>query len=235
MAEKTKKIFLGADESFEMTFIALMLLLLCFMVIMVSLAQIDDPRFREAIGSVKGAFSLLKYARQSSMVGEEGSGVLPFRGDPAKAREEAAAVEKTIDEIVGEKLPGMVEVAVVDGGLELILGSLILFAPGETDFTREASPVLDEIASLINDWSAKAEVAGHTDDLPIHTSRFPSNWDLSVARAVEVVRYLESRGVPGERLKAVGYGSSRPIYPNDDEAHRILNRRVEIRLDLVDE
>ncbi|HPZ81513.1 MAG TPA: OmpA family protein, partial [Candidatus Atribacteria bacterium] len=66
-------------------------------------------------------------------------------------------------------------------------------------------------------------------DLPIHTSQFPSNWELSAARAIAVLRYLvEEKGLPPERLMAVGYGEYRPLAPNVDEEHRQKNRRVEI-------
>lgn len=235
MGKRAKKNIIPADESFELVFIALMLLLLCFMVIMVSLAQLDDPRFREAIGSVKGAFSMLSKVKQESMILNGGPGVLTARGQPRDAAEEAAAFEESMAEILGEDAPDMVRVQVTDAGIEITLGSVILFESGGSTVRGEAVPVLDEVASLITDWSAPTDVVGHTDDLPIHTEIYPSNWDLSVRRAVEVVRYLESRGVPGEMLRGVGRGSSSPIYANDSPKHRNLNRRVEVKLHFDDD
>ncbi|MDK2959817.1 MAG: chemotaxis protein MotB, partial [Bacillota bacterium] len=72
-------------------------------------------------------------------------------------------------------------------------------------------------------------VEGHTDNLPINTYRFPSNWELSTARATTVVRYLaEKHGIPPDRLSAAGYGEWRPVAPNDTPEHRAQNRRVDI-------
>lgn len=236
MGDKRKRVVIPADETFELVFIALMLLLLCFMVIMVSLAQLDDPRFREAIGSVKGAFSMLTTVRQESMIGSGGPGVLPNRGDKPQSIEEGTEeFEEAMEEILGETAPEMVGVVITEEGLELTLGSVILFDPGGANFKGDAAPVLDEVALLITDWSAVTDVIGHTCNLPIHSELFPSNWDLSVARAVEVVRYLEAQGVPGYMLRGVGQGESRPIYANDSQEHRILNRRVEIKLNIDDE
>jgi len=71
-------------------------------------------------------------------------------------------------------------------------------------------------------------VEGHTDNLPIHTERFHSNWELSAARAISVIKYLHQNGIPQERLSALGYGEYRPVAPNDTPEHRSLNRRIEI-------
>ena len=73
-------------------------------------------------------------------------------------------------------------------------------------------------------------IEGHTDDLPIHTERFPSNWELSTTRATNVLKFLISQGLAGEKLSAVGYGEFRPIVVNDSEENRKKNRRVDIVL-----
>lgn len=76
----------------------------------------------------------------------------------------------------------------------------------------------------------KYQVAGHTDDVPIHTARFASNWELSTARAVEVVRFLISNGMKPQQLSAAGFGEFDPAVPNDSTEHRAQNRRIEIVL-----
>ena len=77
---------------------------------------------------------------------------------------------------------------------------------------------------------------GHSDDQPIRSGNYPSNWDLSIRRAVSVVRlFVESGGIPPERLSAVGYGDSRPVVPNDSHDHRARNRRVEIIMMIEEE
>ena len=228
MAAKKSEKLEPADESQEITFIALMLLLLCFMVIMVSLAQMEGPRFRKAIGSVHGAFSMLTSGAGESIADEGGPGVLPLKAQ-AKVRE-AVELKEQIDEILGDDLAGLFRVDITDDGFRLTLGSLVLFDLGRAMLKPGASPVLDEVVLFLREWSGNTTVVGHTCDLPIHTVLYPSNWDLSVARAVEVVRYLETRGIAGSKLAAMGMADSSPVAPNDDE-HREINRRVEIILE----
>jgi chemotaxis protein MotB len=234
-----KKQILPADESFEMTFIALMLLLFCFMVIMVSLAQLEGPRFRRAIGSVRGALSMLAEAGGTSMVGDGGPGVLPARGNRgglAEYLKQVEELETSLERLMGEDTPeGMVRVEATESGLMLSLGSLALFDKGGADLTSEARPVLAAVADFLVEWPGEIEVTGHTCDLPIHTEMFPSNWDLSIARAIAVVRFFRDQGIEGERLLAIGRGESQPIVANDVEENRALNRRVEIGLEFDDD
>ena len=91
--------------------------------------------------------------------------------------------------------------------------------------------MLNQIAKAIKKVSKPVRVEGHTDNVPIQTRRFPSNWELSVARAVNVVKYFaEVSNIDPHRLSAVGYGESRPIIANDTASNRVQNRRVEILL-----
>lgn len=104
----------------------------------------------------------------------------------------------------------------------------VLFKRGDDDITDPARKVLDEVARFLNTVPNRVRVEGHTDDTPIRTSKFPSNWELSTARAISVVRYLDSRGVDRDRLSVAGYGEFHPIAANDSSENRALNRRVEI-------
>jgi chemotaxis protein MotB len=104
-----------------------------------------------------------------------------------------------------------------------------LFDPGSAALKPMGIKVLEKLAESLKAQPDKMiRIEGHTDDRPIQTSRFPSNWHLSAARAIVVVSYLEKRGIPPERLIAVGYGASRPAVPNTDAESRAQNRRVEI-------
>jgi chemotaxis protein MotB len=221
----------SADESQELTFISLMLLLFCFMVIMVSLAQLEGPRFRKAIGSVRGAFSILRSRGHSSMVSTGRSGVLTQQR--SRMKETSEELRNTLERMVGKKLDGLVEVEVGESGVSLRLGSMILYEPGGARLKPEALPVMQEVAAFLSDWPGMVRVIGHTDDLPIRTAEFPSNWDLSVARAGSVARYLEGTGIEGSRLIAEGVASTRPLRPNDSRRNRETNRRVEILLEAL--
>lgn len=113
----------------------------------------------------------------------------------------------------------------------LTFEDFILFDFGKADINPEGFPFLDKLITLLNKIPYPVRVEGHTDNVPIKTRRFPSNWELSIARAVNVVKYFAAAGrIDPHRLSAVGYGESRPIGPNDTAANRARNRRVEIVL-----
>lgn len=119
-----------------------------------------------------------------------------------------------------------------DDGLIFRIPSEVLFAAGEAELTPAGRSVIDRLLPAINrlpDYTVVVE--GHTDNVPIQTPRFPSNWELSAARAGSVVRHLEARGINPTRLRATGYADTRPIAANDTAANRALNRRVEITLE----
>jgi chemotaxis protein MotB len=112
----------------------------------------------------------------------------------------------------------------------LTLDQKILFELGKAEIKRTAWPALDEIAKLIVEYPERmVMVQGHTDDLPTRTERFPSNWDLSAQRAVNVVKYIANLpGLDKSRLVAAGMGEHHPRVPNTSAENRQLNRRVEI-------
>ena len=112
--------------------------------------------------------------------------------------------------------------------LVIRMKSAILFAEGQAELTRAARTVLSGLAPLLTGARADLRVEGHTDDVPIRSGAFRSNWELSSARAISVVDYLEARGVDKARLSVAGYGEFHPIVANDGTEHRALNRRVEI-------
>jgi chemotaxis protein MotB len=121
-------------------------------------------------------------------------------------------------------------------GVVLTLENTILFASAVSEINPGAFPVLDKIAAIIKNTSKPIRVEGHTDDDPIHTEMFPSNWELSTARAVNVVKYfVESGKIPPQRLSAVGYGEAKPVFPNDTPENKAGNRRVEIVLMMEEE
>jgi chemotaxis protein MotB len=123
-----------------------------------------------------------------------------------------------------------VEVVVNERGMIIrLLTDKMLFDSGQADLRGNERGLLNEISTLLRDkLDNQVEVEGHTDDLPIHTARFPSNWELSTARATTVLRYLGDRGVPWGRLRAAGYADQRPVALNDSANGRRRNRRVDI-------
>jgi chemotaxis protein MotB len=104
----------------------------------------------------------------------------------------------------------------------------LLFESGSAELKPEAKAVLDTIAEILKFLPNKIRIEGHTDDRPIRSARFPSNWHLSVARALNTAYYLMSKGVNPEKISIAGYSEYRPIAPNDSEENRAKNRRVDI-------
>ena len=104
----------------------------------------------------------------------------------------------------------------------------VLFDLGSADLRPEGRTVLDGMVDALLALPNHVAIEGHTDDRPIHSPVFVTNWELSTARATSVLRYLVTKGMPGNRLAAAGYADQKPIAANDTEAHRAENRRVEV-------
>ncbi len=130
----------------------------------------------------------------------------------AKALEEFASVELTPDKAVS-----------------IILKGDLLFDSGKAEMRPEAARSLGEIAEILRQTPHVVNLVGHTDDVPIHSERFPTNWELSAARACAVARYLmDEMGLPSSRFYVTGHGQQQPVRPNDNAENRAANRRVEI-------
>jgi chemotaxis protein MotB len=107
----------------------------------------------------------------------------------------------------------------------------MLFERGKAQLGANGEPILDSVAALIKSMPNRVQVEGHTDDLPIHTPQFPSNWELSTARAGAVLRYFTDQCQLSKiRFAAAGYADTHPLLPNNSEANRSRNRRVDIVL-----
>lgn len=124
-------------------------------------------------------------------------------------------------------------VGVVSTQHELLISlhDRVPFASGSADLRQEVLPILKKVAAFVQRSSELAvEILGHTDDIPISTPAFPSNWELSAARASRVARYLIEQGIAPTRISTQGYASFRPLVPNTSADNRAVNRRVEVRL-----
>ncbi|MEK6646448.1 MAG: OmpA family protein [Candidatus Firestonebacteria bacterium] len=134
---------------------------------------------------------------------------------------------KVIDE---EKLSGDVKQEITEEGLKITFlekGEKALFESGKAQIRQEAKEVLDKIYGVLAKVENEIVVEGHTDNIPISTTEFKSNWELSTARATSVVRYLiEEKKFPPAHISAIGYGEYRPAVPNDTIEGRSQNRRV---------
>jgi len=204
------------------TFNDLVTLLMVFFVLLFSMSTIDIGKLKFIANSLQSGLGVLKEGKQV-LVGKNKPIV-----DPQLESVDASFVEETIKAI--NSVPGF-EAIRTRRGVIIRLADAILFESGKDDINSDAFPILNRIVATLREWPDLIHVEGHTDNVPIHTKKFVSNWDLSTARAVNVVKYLVEEGkIMPQKLSAVGYGESKPLFPNDTPDHRARNRRVEIVL-----
>ena len=147
----------------------------------------------------------------------------------AENRERQRLYDEMMDRLKSLIDAGQLSVSLVNGRLVINMPQDILFGSGSASLSREGERALLEVASVLREFRDRHfQVEGHTDNVPISTSRFPSNWELSSARAVSVVHVLQAGGVTPTSLSGAGYGEFHPISPNDTRENRAKNRRIEI-------
>lgn len=125
---------------------------------------------------------------------------------------------------------GQVRITQSERGVRVEINASVLFARGEATLQEDSSKALRAVGDVLKNEDYAIQVEGHTDDIPITSARFPSNWELSAVRASSVVRLLIDRGVGATRLTALGYGENRPVESNDSEEGRARNRRVTLMI-----
>ena len=146
-------------------------------------------------------------------------------------KKEEDSIKKMLSYVEERRLRGFATVKVSEQMVKIMLANPVLFGLGESELKPSAIAVLRQVARLLEDIPNAVLVEGHTDDRPIIGGKFRSNWELSTARAFSVIRYfIEEENIPPDRLSAVGYGEYRPLYPNDTEENRAMNRRIEINI-----
>lgn len=215
-----------------LTYSDLVTQILVFFVILFSISTIDVQRFQLLLSAFRGSLGVLERGRtfdQSALVGSPPLQVLPLYSY-ASAREQLQQVYRELTQMLEVSgLGDRVELVPEERGLVVRFSDRVLFDLGRVDLRPEARSVLDVVAGVLKALPNPIRVEGHTDNLPIRTERFPSNWELSVGRATAVVRYLIDRhGMDPRRLSAAGYGEFRPLAPNTTEANRQKNRRVDV-------
>lgn len=152
----------------------------------------------------------------------------PKKGsDPVK---EKASLEAIARDIAAQFKDREVFVEATESEVTVGLSNEVTFASGDATLSPAALDPLGKAATILARLPNAIRVEGHTDDVPIATARFPSNWHLSTARALAVLRFLSAQGVDPHRLQAVGYGAVRPRVPNESAPSRAANRRIEIKL-----
>lgn len=234
----------GGAPAWMATFSDMMTLLLTFFILLYSISSVDAVKFKNISESLQ---SVLMGEKNSSILEEEGTvedipldepkfdeseapdEVVP-EDEQLRVDKETLDMYEKVEEYVTEKgLLADVTVSLNENGVFVNIKEAILFEPGRASLIAGGQELLDSLEDLFLQFENKIVVEGHTDDVPMSSAMYPSNWELSSGRAIQVVRYLsEVKSIPNSRLSAVAYGEYRPMVPNDSAENRALNRRVNL-------
>ena len=228
------------DETWLVPYADLLTLLLALFVVLFASAKADTEKFAQvahAMNQALGGPITIGSGAQSILVG--GAGVVGQGGSPPVAGLSPAelenaqlnSVKQLIEEFVQEKKVEMeLETTLSDTGLVIRIRDNALFASGSAQLYPEALKLANLVAGVLGDIPQNVLVSGHTDNVPINTAQYPSNWELSSARALALMRQLLSANpkISPARMSAIGFGEYRPIVSNATEEGRSQNRRVEI-------
>jgi len=226
---KKKKCPKEVSERWAIPYADFLTLLLCLFVALFAMAQAGKQAALEYAQAFAKAFGMRLVPLEETLPKQ----ILPEpvikRAEPTeKGRRIQRRLQELQEMLRRMGLEGEFKIAYESIGIRLILQEKLLFESGSVGIKPEMRPVLDKLYEIIKDLPNPVEVEGHTDSIPISTERFPSNWELSTARASTIVRYFIANGINSERLKASGYADTRPIAPNTTPEGRAQNRRVEI-------
>lgn len=238
------------------TFADLMSLLMCFFVLLLSFSEMDLQKYKQVAGSMNDAFGVQREIKSDEIpkgtiiVASEFS---PGRPDPTvmdvmkqqttddtstyvvSEKDVTVEVQELMDKATGELQSeieqNILEVLPYSNGVMLRIQEHNSFSSGSAYINNEFKAILDNIISLLNKVEGPIVVAGHTDDLPISTNVYPSNWVLSSARAASVVQYMVTEKLNNtQRLEIRGHADTVPVVPNTSRENRAKNRRIEINV-----
>ncbi|MBG0775093.1 MAG: OmpA family protein [Desulfovibrionaceae bacterium] len=211
------------------TFSDMVTLLLCFFILLLSFAKQDINTFKTLMGSVKdafgvqikrkdapyAAFSPTNYERKDVELSQQNKQILGL----------VLQLKNVLDD---PKLKKVTKVTADDDGVVLRVDMSEMFDPGSAHLKPSAEAIFARVIKILKEYNFNVVVRGHTDDQPPNNAQYPTNWELSSARAAAALRYVMEHGeIPPTRLKAVGYADSQPLLPNTSDKNREANRRME--------
>ncbi len=208
----------------------MMTLLLCFFVLLISVSTMEVEKLQQAAASLKGAFSVLPF--QERLRPAPVRPMRPVRGAERRGRR-ARAIARLKRVIREHKLEDVIKVREETQGIHITIGDPALFDTGRAEIKPTILPILAQIVEVVHTGEEYIRVEGHTDNVPIHNIQYEDNWELSIARALSVIRYIRSQQkIDPKRLRPVGCGEFHPIETNDTEEGKAMNRRVEIYIEM---
>ncbi|HHN65986.1 MAG TPA: flagellar motor protein MotB [Nitrospirae bacterium] len=217
----------GGAPAWMATFSDMATLLLTFFILLLSFANMDIVKFRDAMGSIQQALGFMP----------TGTGMFQHTSKPTEFEKPLATsalkntnylIQQELQEMVKEHgLERDVEIENTPRGVVLRVRGRIFFSSGTAELKPQAYPILEKIAQIMKRFPSRVSIEGHTDNLPVSGGRYTSNWELSAARAYSALRFLMKKGVDVKRINIAGFADTHPIASNNTEEGRAKNRRVE--------
>jgi len=214
------------NGKWEIVYSGFVLIMLCFFIMISSFSTMEEAKIMRFVRSFSNAVSFFP----GGVKFESGSVVLPESTGMVRSRSELAKIYENLESLSDRfNLKDEIELLYSREGLVMRLSEHTLFESGMASISPQAFPLLEKIGVIVGQTTYLIRIEGHTDDVPIHTAVFPSNWELSTARAVNVLRYfIEHHRIDSQRLSAEGFGEFQTLVANDTGANRAKNRRVEV-------
>lgn len=205
-----------------LTYADMITLLLALFIILFSISTINKVKLQRLVHDISGGFNSIDAINNPP----EGGGL--EHAQPSKELEQEAQIIKTY--IQSKQLQNQVKVQMTSEGLVIsLLTDKALYDSGSANLRPETVGLLEEVGSVLKRTEPTVRVEGYTDNTPIHTSLYPTNWELSAARAAGVTRFLVEKGyIDPHKISLAGYGEFHPTHPNGDANGQQLNRRVDI-------
>jgi len=220
MAKKKKHEEHENHERWLVSYADFITLLFAFFVVMYSTSSVNEGKFRAVSESAKAAFNPSHYSAKKISIGPK----FPHQKTSA-VQQRIIAIRHVLKDLLKAKKVKIFQTA---KGIVIRITDTALFDSGSAKIKEEVLPIIDRLAGVLSTMEEKIQVEGHTDNIPIRNSLYPSNWELSAARAASIVRRFVMQGVDPKRLVAIGYGQYHPIADNSTPEGRARNRRVDI-------
>lgn len=204
-------------------------LLFAFFVVMYSISSLNEGKYKILSDALDGIFNQQDRSMKPIQIGNERPSGREAGAEAEGSTEQdpltqiADSIEKEFSNLLGQ---GQLNIRANEMWLELELSSSLLFPSADAIPQQEAFSIIEKLATILAPFDNPIQVEGFTDNRPISTAAYPTNWELSAARAASIVRMLAMDGVAPERLAAVGYGEFQPVVSNDTAEGRARNRRV---------
>lgn len=240
MARRSKRIEHDNHDRWLISYADFVTLLFAFFVVMYSISSVNEGKYKAFSESLSIALTNQPSSAPISIVPNEQELLLKALVDRRTTRlgEQQLKIQERMKNIaggLGQIMAPMVNRGIMSivqsrRGVVIDISAQALFGTGEAVLQSESIEVLKQVAAVLAKEEYAIEVEGHTDDIPIATAQFPSNWELSSARASSVARTLIDNGVPAKNLAVVGLASNQPLVPNDSQENRAKNRRVTITI-----